>query len=291
MSKVVKAFFYGSCDITAITSYIRNKNCCFNDYKRFGNFLSFQSTYWVESIFNREVVHPFVENGVYPDCSIFTKEEKILVFTVLCEPLFGEYKDSQERIIRFGYPHLDATEDYDKKYPYEYKKYGRAVFDSFANNFVFEGMIKVDKIVDNFRTIMNHFPKGTQFVIILGPTIDSDFGEMNKLCQTIDMKKTYQKINDAMVTCFKSSNVHFINPNNFYKEPKRKEDLFYYNFPSMIHYTRGTYKRMAKAIHHLFPSIIKYDYLNELKRLYRKIIRPKLSLLKVFIFRFKRKQR
>lgn len=282
MKKIkIKTYFYGSCDITATATYIKNNNCVFNDYRRFGNYYSFQSDYWVASIFNNEVEHPFVAHGVYPEKSIFNDEPKIVVLTVLCDPLIGNYIGPNKKLIRFGYSHLDATKSYKENYPNEYNFYGPSIFEQFSKDYLFYGMTKEKEIIDNFKIIFNNFnSSNTQFIIFLGPVFDSCYGEKNLLCKEVDMKSIYRNINQAMKSTFIGANIHFIDPNLFYRKPKKQSDLFYYNFPSLIHYPRKTYKKMAKEMHHLFPRVIKYDYLSDIKRFIRKKIRPKLAHLK-----------
>ena len=279
-----KAYFYGCCDITATTTFLKSKNCIFNEFKRFHHYFSFQSSYWAASINGKESCHPFVPKGVYPENSIFNEKNKIMVLTVLCDPIIGNYVNQKKELVRFGYPHLDATKIPLKDYPDDYGLGGGActddVYQSFTTNYSFKGMTSVDEIIKNFETIINSFSRDTQFVILLGPTFESKFGEKNKLCQSVDMKNIYKDINHAMVNTFTSSNIHFIDPNKFYKIPKKKSDLFYYNFPSILHYPRSLYKAIAKEMHNLFPGTIKYDCLFDLKRFFRKKIQPKL--LKVF---------
>lgn len=274
----IKAYFYGSCDITASSTFIKKTNCVFNDFTRFGNFYSFQTDYWVSSIYGHEVVHPFVAKGVYPDKSVFDEEEKIVVFTVLCDPLLGNYIGRDGSLIRFGYPHISATKQYEKNYPNECAYYGKNVFEQFSKTYKYAGMTNVERTIDNFKIILSKFSnKHNHYIILLGPTFNSEFGEKNLLCKDIDMKLVYDQINKRMLSTFKDNNIHFIDPNKFYRKPTKKSDLFYYNFPSLIHYPRITYKKIAKEMHRLFPKTIKYDLLSDLKRFIRKKIKPKFA--------------
>ena len=203
-----------------------------------------------------------------------------MILSVLSEPLLGNYTDGK-RLVRFGYLHIDATGDFRAHYPKEVESYGEATFEEFGKSFRFLERTIAQETVDNYATILDRLGRQTMVCFILGPTMQSTFGEGGLFCQSEDVVSIYRELNGAMKAGFGSrENAFFIDPADYYRSPRKKSQLYYYNCPSMLHYPRRTYVLMAKQLHRLFPRSIKYDKLYGAKRGFRHMREWVCSILK-----------
>ena len=265
----MKAYFYGPCDISAIYTFIKRKNVYYNN-----NFFSFRSSNWVQFLNGTIPEHPFVnKDSVFPDKKIFCDNTpRIIVISVLGEPLEGKYVNGKN-IIRFGCPHLDATKDYLFNYKDFVEIYGHEVFKTFKK-YDYCGEFTINEIVNNFQIILHSFPTTTKICILLGPTFDSGFGEVNLYCATKNMINLYSELNSKISNlCKEMQNVYLINPANYYKKPKHIKEMFYYNSLTILHYPRDTYKRMAKQLCKYFPTTIKYYCFSRTKRKIKRFLK------------------
>lgn len=265
------AILIGPCDITAISMFLKNIKIV--DFNNTGTWNTCLSSYWVDCLLNKRSRNPFVDESCYPDKTIFEKENPILIMSILMEPQLGLYRNRYDNsTLMFGFPHLDIKKHYKDIYREDLLKFGEKGFEDIKNNYIFEGCIKPQQVIDNYKIILQSIPPDTKVCILLGPTFSSKYGEQNIFYQQFDIKKYFMELNSLMYENFaKQDNVELIDPSKFYKKPLKKTSMYYYNFMSISHYPRLTYYKIANYLHRNNRKFISLDYKKTLKILIKSI--------------------
>ena len=237
----------GGCDVTAICRYIKRTNnvkmIIHNSTKTWMNSISY---YWAQYLDNIRI--PDYQNyGVYyPNDDIFGSNVDVLVISLLGEIGEGIYKNKgNSSYLLFGFPNVDATKN-PEFYAESTRIEDKHILEYIVNKCEYVGESSPSDIVDNYRKILSKINPRAKIYIILGPTFKSDFCEKNYYFQNVDGVEKNDCLNNAMINEFRDNkNVIFINPKKFYKKPKRRAQMYYYNYPSIRHYPRSTYFRIA----------------------------------------------
>lgn len=263
--------FFGPCDITAISTYIRkNNNVLFIDKNTTGTFDLCESTYWVQDILNQKVSHPFISKYAYPEIDFRETDINGIVISLLCELGRGLYENKKGQYLKFGFANIDATKDYLLNYKAEVDWYGKEVFEAFSEEWCFKGTMHIKDIISNYQIILNNIPDRVHIYILLTPTFKSKYGETNDYFKTINGTEVFAKLNNMMKAHFAyKSNITFLDPTDYYIPPKKKSDLFYYNSPSIRHYPRSCYRSIALYLSKKEKEI-KFDYTRDIKRFIKK---------------------
>lgn len=255
MKKVV---FAGGCDITAICRYIkRTSNIKIVDFNSTGTWLNCISHYWVQALDNIKITD-YQKYGVYyPNTDPFLDNDvDILVISILLEIGKGLYRNKNNgAFLLWGFANVDATKN--PNFYAEGKEIEKnSVLESIVNDYEFLGEINYDDVVKNYKRIIQSLNSHARIYIILGPTFESAYGEKNYFFQSTFGSSKYNSLNKKMMAelgCFK--NVIFIDPAKFYIKPRKLKQLFYYNFPSITHYSRLTYIGIASYLSRRHISI------------------------------------
>lgn len=239
---------YGPCDITAISAFLRGRNIKVHDFNNCGTYATCLSEYWVQQINHNNNESKLIDKNSFPNLGELTKSDTIII-SVLSEPLMGVYQNIYNgSSIHFGFPNKNVILNKDV-YINDYKSYGDETFIDLKNNYIFKGQAEIKQILKNYYQIINFIPSSTKIIIILGPTFASAFGEENYYLKTVNVAKYYKDLNEKLTESLKcNTNVFYIDPADFYTPPKKRSELFYYNFYSITHYPTKTYFLIARQI-------------------------------------------
>ena len=280
-----KIIFRGPCDITAIYSYLKPKNIIYDTEligdkidKVWDTSLSIYLAQLANNVFVNDV---FVEKNQYPKADIFD-ENKIdgVVISILNEGYHGIYKNKiNDYEVAYGLWNYDAT--YKKGYHYlegeakgvtGFPRLTKRDYTRFSSEYSFCGRISPEESSINIKRFVDRFSDRVKICIILGPTFPSAFGEKSPAFKDDNSIIFFKKLNDSISDIFNSyKNVFLIRPADYYVKPKKRSDLFYYNYPSIGHYPKKTYKKIAKHICKIFNRKIRYDYHKSFLKFIKKI--------------------
>ena len=248
MKKVV---FCGGCDITAICRYIKKTpNVKVIDYNLTNTWMNSVSHYWIQALDNKKLPNHEKYGIYYPDTNpLLDKDIDILVISILGEVGEGLYRNKKNgSLLLYGFANVDATKNplfYTDGKPVK----NGSVLESIINEFEFLGEINQDDVIKNYKRIISSLDPHIYLYILLGPTFESAFGEKNYYFQSINGIDKYSSLNKKMKSefgCYK--NVKFIDPAKFYSKPRKLKQLYYYGYPSIRHYSRFTYFKIASYI-------------------------------------------
>lgn len=267
-----KTILIGPCDITAISTFLVHRRMDIFDINNCGTYNTCLSSYWIDSINNNKNKSRFISPCCYPDWNQLCKNTSTIVMSLLLEPQLGLYKNRKNgSSIIFGYPHIDARMHYNDYYKNDVCVFGKEAFLELKDNYDFIGVIKPKEVVNNYKKIIEKIDCRISICILLGPTFDSKYGEQNIFYQQFDIKAYFSELNGLMKETFESEKrVWLLDPYCYYKQPKNKLDIFYYGFPSISHYPRITYSKIAYILSRRYKGI-SFNYLyyiyKKLKRL------------------------
>ena len=264
----------GPCDITAISKYINTKRRKIEiyDYNNCGDWNTCLSSYWVDSIESKKSSSPLVKNCCYPEAKLFNNNCSLIIMSILLEPQLGLYQNKYNgSTLYYGFPHIDARTNYSLNYSIDFQKYGFEAFNE-LKNYNFYGHISSKQVVDNYKKIIDTIGQETKICIVLGPTFPSRFGEQNSFYKQFDVLNYFEILNEAMKKTFKQKkNVLFIEPKLFYKVPRNKNQLFYYNFMSIAHYPKKTYIKIAFYLSLKYRKYVSFNYWSAFKSMLKNL--------------------
>lgn len=268
-----KILFQGGCDITAVLFYLCHNSLEIIDRNTSGTFGCSFSTYWVEGLKGRRINHPFVKKEQY----LNLKEEKVLVTSILLEPQEGIYvRKNDGALLRFGNPFLDARYDFEEKFPGFYEIYGSDPFNILREQYDFRGLITPKEVLNNYKFVVSQPNFKCDLYIILGPTFAPELGENNPIYNSFNGIEWFSECNNLLKRELPKiyPKVHFIDPIDFYTSSRNKMDYFYYNSPSLVHYTRKTYCNIARYLSRNIKGV-KFTYWHAFKRKIYKMLHIK----------------
>lgn len=265
--------FRGGCDVKAAYEYIKKNNnieiqSVFRSYHRVEVWNTSLSLFLKQAACCYEVKNRFVDVGLYPNKDIFTKKyaNGAIIFSLIGDGMMGLYENVlYKNKLMYGYFPYDATAENGKYYIDQtalnggYPDIAREEYISFAEQYKFLGQIAPNESVENYKTFIKAMDPTCKKIIFLGPTIENPYGEWSVPMQR-NGRLFYKQLNNMMRNEFSSyDNVYLIDPNVFYKQPQNKYEMFYYNFPSILHYPCYTYYCMAQEISKITNGLVEVD--------------------------------
>lgn len=282
----------GPCDVMALYFYLQPKNIKLESAIP-GRYLEkawdvSNSIFLEQFATNNMIDSHFVEPAFYPNKEdIYSKKYKLIILSVISDGILGVYQNKVKGYkIAYGMHKFDATLEGGRLYREDSTIYGGISgislneYIAFSKSYQFLGLISPVECSNNFKIFIDSLPRGIDVCILLGPTFESAYGEMNPTLKGCG-KEIYERINKEMYRTFSSyPNVSLVDPSLFYIKPKHKYQMFYYNFNSINHYPSKTYRLIAKEIHKLYPDLIKVSYKKACKRFFKRLFKRMIVFLR-----------
>lgn len=257
MSKIL---FRGNCDVKAVTQYIKSTNDILVESAFKGKYLDTVwdasiSLYLMQSATDSIIKSKFVEPTFYPSSDIYSSDYEAIIISCIGDGILGVYENITDGSrLAYGIWTSDATKNDGEEFFNDKIAHGglpnltKEDYHVFAQNYKYLGRTSVNDCVSNYEAFIKKVPKSTKIIILLGQTFLNVYGERNPAMKQ-GGREFYSELNNKLIsTLAVYKNVYFIDPSKYYKKPKNKYDIFYYNFPTINHYPCITYLKMAKEI-------------------------------------------